>query len=163
MGAMGAAALVLVVRLTVEFSGSTFHSGGDPGGRILKELRPTLNAVPTGASNVVKRSSDATWSGKCPDNPSGRAGWSEVRADASFDTSIPKDEVVLAVNSALLEKGWVRHDESFGPGQGPVAHWTKRLATGGLAEAAVFPVPAGSTDWFLTATSKPPGFALPGC
>jgi hypothetical protein len=156
------AALVLAVSLTA-LSRSSFHSGGDPQGRILKALQPALNAVPIGSSNVVRRSFDAAWSGKCPDNPSGQAGWSEVGADATFTNSRPKDEVVGAVNSALLEEGWVRQDESFGPGQGQVAHWTKRLATGGLAEAAIYAVPAGSTDWFLTATSKPPGFALPGC
>ncbi len=31
------------------------------------------------------------------------------------------------------------------------------------AETAVYPIPNGSTNWLLTATSRPPGFALPGC
>jgi hypothetical protein len=159
---VGALAVLLAVGLTLLFSRSS-RSGGDPGGRILGALQPTLAAVPAGSSNVVRHSYESVWSGKCPDNPGGQAGWSEVRTDTSFTTAMQKDEVDTAVNSVLIQDGWARHDESFGPGQGPVAHWTKRLATGGLAEAAVYPVPAGSTNWLLTATSKPPGFALPGC
>ena len=82
---------------------------------------------------------------------------------STFTTDLPKEEIVGAVNSVLARDGWARHDEVFGPDQGVVAHWTKRLATGRPAEAAVYPVPAGSTNWLLTASSKPPGFALPGC
>ncbi len=83
--------------------------------------------------------------------------------DTRFTTPVAKEQVVEAVNSILIRQGWLRHDESFGPGQGLVAHWTKRVRTGTLAEAAVYPVPSGSDDWLLTATAKPPGFALPGC
>ena len=81
----------------------------------------------------------------------------------TFTNGLPKEQVVRAVNSALVGDGSIRHDESFGPGQGVVAEWTKRLATGTPAEVSVYPVPAGTTNWILTATSKPPGFALPGC
>jgi len=152
--------LALVVVLWPSQSG---HPGGDPGGRILRELQPALVAVPAGSTGVVTQSLDSVWSGKCPDNPAGQAGWSEVRVDATFTTTLTKEQVTDSVNVALTRDGWVRHDESFGPRQGPVAHWTKRLASGSLAGAAVYPVPASSTNWFLTATADPPGFALPGC
>jgi hypothetical protein len=138
--------------------------GGDSGGRILHALQPASHAVPAGSTDVATLRSDSGWSPACPDNPGGQAGWSAVRVDTRFTTALPKKQVVHAVNSFLVGEGWARHDESFGPGQGVVAHWTKRLATGNPAEAAVYPVPAaGSTNWLLTATSKPPGFALPGC
>jgi hypothetical protein len=160
-GALGI--LILTVSLIGVVSRSSSHSGGDPNGRILHALEPALTAVPVNSSNVVRQSSDSEWSAACPDNPSGQAGWSEVRADASFSTTLPKNEVVREVNGSLVKAGWTRHDESFGPGQGKVAHWTKRLASSGTGEAAVYALSAGSTNWLLTLTSKPPGFALPGC
>jgi hypothetical protein len=158
---LGVFLVVLSVYVSLWLSRST-PSGGDPGGRILRALRPASAAVPIGSTDIATQSHDAAWSPKCPDNPSGHAGWREVRVTTSFTTALSKAQVVLAVSSVLAREGWARHDESFGPGQGVVAHWTKRLASG-PAEAAVYPVPGRSRNWILTATSKPPGFALPSC
>jgi hypothetical protein len=154
--------VLLAVGLTL-WTSQPGPPGGDPGGRILRALQPASAAVPDGSTNVAMLRSDSGWSPACPDNSSGQAGWSAVRVSTSFTNALPREQIVGAVNSALVGEGWTRHDESFGPGQGVVAHWTKRLTTGTPAEAAVYPVPAGSTNWVLTATSKPPGFALPGC
>jgi hypothetical protein len=160
---VGGLLLVLVaVGLTI-WSSQPGQPGGDPGGRILRALVPVSTAVPVGATDVSTLSSESGWSPACPDNPGGRAGWSAVRVDTRFTTALPREQVVSAVNSVLVGNGWARHDESFGPSQGVVARWTKRLSTGDPGEAEVYPVPAGSTNWSLTATSKPPGFALPGC
>lgn len=158
----GGLLVLLAVGLTVWLSGPG-QPGGDPGGRILRALQPASTAVPTGSTDIVTQSYDSVWSAACPDNPGGHAGWSEVSVSTRFTNALPKEQVVTGVNSVLVRDGWIRHDESFGPGQGVVAHWTKRLATGTPAEAAVYPVPAGSTNWLLTATARPPGFALPGC
>ena len=130
---------------------------------MLRALQPASTAVPAGSTDIVTQGFDSVWSAACPDNPDGQAGWSEVRVSTTFTNALPKEQIVSGVNSALVGDGWTRHDESFGPGQGVVAHWTKRLATGTPAEASVYPVPAGTTNWFLTATSKPPGFARAGC
>ena len=159
---VGGLLVLLALGLTLWLSRSS-RTGGDPGGRILKALQSAPAAAPVGSTDIVTQSSDSVWSAACPDSPGGQAGWSEVRVSTSFRNALPKEQVVSAVNSSLVGNGWTRHDESFGPGQGVVAHWTKRLATGNPAEAAVYPVPAGSTNWLLTATSRPPGFALPGC
>ena len=130
---------------------------------MLRALQPASTAVPAGSTDIVTESYDSIWSAACPDNPAGHAGWSEVTVSTRFTNELPKEQVVGAVDSALVGDGWTRHDESFGSGQGVVAHWMKRLATGTPAEASVYPVPAGTTSWILTATSKPPGFAVPGC
>jgi hypothetical protein len=159
---LGVLLVLIAVGLTLWMSRSS-QQGGDPGGRILKALQPISAAVPGGSADVATQSYDAIWSAACPDNPDGQAGWSEVRVSTRFTNPQPKDQVVGTMNSALVGEGWTRHDESFGRGQGVVAHWTKRLGTGTRAEAAVYPVPAGTTNWLLTATAKPPGFALPGC
>jgi hypothetical protein len=159
---VGGLLVLLVVGLTLWLS-RPGQPGGDPGGRMLRALQPASTAVPAGSTDIVTQSYDSVWSAACPDNPGGRAGWSEVRVSTRFTNALPKEQVVSAVNSALVGDGWTRHYESLGPGQGVVAHWTKRFATGTPAEAAVYQVPDGSTNWLLIATSKPPGFALPGC
>ena len=153
---LGVVLALIAVGLTLRLSRSS-QRGGDPGGRILKALQPVSAAVPAGSAHVAVQSYDAIWSAGCPDNPDGQAGWSEVRVSTTFTNVQPQEQVVEAVNSALVGEGWTRHDESFGRGQGVVAHWTKRLGTGTSAEAAVYPVPAGTTNWLLTATSKPLG------
>ena len=137
--------------------------GGDPGGRLLTALRPVAAAVPAGATGIAIESSDAVWSPACPDNPGGRAGWSAVRVTARFTDVAPGPRVVDAIGAALGAEGWSRHDASFGPSQGTVARWTKRLDASTMAEATAYPIPVGTTRWNLTATAKPPGFALPGC
>ena len=159
---VGGLLVLLVVGLTLWLS-RPGQPGGDPGGRMLRALQPAPTAVPAGSTDIVTQGFDSVWSAACPDNPDGQAGWSEVRVSTTFTNTLPKEQIVSAVNSALIGDGWTRHDESFGPGQGVVAHWTKRLATGTPAEASVYPVPAGTTNWFLTATSKPLGFAHAGC
>jgi hypothetical protein len=138
-------------------------AGGDPGGRILKALQPTTKAMPVGVTNISTQNRDSLWTPKCPDNSGGQAGWSAVGVVTQFTTSTPKQQVVDAVNSVLVQQGWSRHDEAFGPDQGLNAHWTKRLSTGTYAEASVYPVPSGSKTWYLSATAEPPGYALPGC
>jgi hypothetical protein len=158
----GVLLVLLAVGLTWWLSRSHL-SGGDPGGRIMRALQPDLAAVPPGSTDVRTQRLEPVWSAKCPDNPAGQAGWSDVQADASFTTALPKEKVTAFVNSFLARNGWARHDESFGPGQGPVAHWTKQLADGVQADAVVHPLPAGSTNWALTVIAHPPGFALPGC
>jgi len=159
---VGVPLVLLAVALTL-WASQSHRRGGDPGGRILRELLPNLAAVPAGSTDVVTQKLDSVWSEKCPDNLAGQAGWSEVRADARFTIAWPRERVINSVSSVLAENGWTRHDESFGPAQGSVAHWTKHLAAGVSAEAAVYPVPADSTNWFLTATARPPGFASAGC
>jgi len=151
---VGGASLVLV---------ACGHAGGDPRGRVLGELKPLEAAVPPGATNVAIHAADADWQEKCPDNPSGRSGWSAVFVSASFTTALPHEVVVTDVNATLARQGWTRHDIVNVPGQGPIAHWSKRVATGPRADAFVFPVPAGSDTWLMTASWDPPGFALPGC
>jgi len=159
---LGVSLSLLAVGLALGRSASD-NAGGDPGGRILKDLQPASAAVPRDSTDVVTHNNDSIWSGACPDNASGRAGWSEVNVYTTFMTSLSKVQVTDAVNAVLVRQGWLRHDVSFGRGQGVNAHWTKRLASGTVGEAAVYPVPAGSTNWLLSVASKPPGFALPGC
>jgi len=153
------AALLVGASLVLSACG---HAGGDPGGRVLGELRPVLSAVPSGSSMVKRQKGDSAWeSGVCPDNP--HSGWTEVYVGANFTTNLSHDAVVSDVNAVLVRHGWKRHDIVVTRSQGPVVHWWKHVATGHLADVFAFPVPAGSENWLLTASWEPPGFSLAGC
>lgn len=138
------------------------HSGGDPGGQVLRKLEPVTRAVPPGSSSVVIHTYPATWQNKCPDNPAGQSGWSEDLVSINFTTAMPYAAVIADVNASLIGMGWTRHDTTS-PQGGPIASWNKSVGVGSQATAFVYPVPQGSETWFLTGGWKPPGFALPGC
>lgn len=138
------------------------RTGGDPSGQVLRKLEPVAGAVPSGSSSVAVHRYPAVWQNKCPDNPGGHSGWSEVAVTATFVTAMPSDVVTSDVGRSLVEMGWSRRDAPT-PQGGRIAHWTKSVGQGHEAEAFLYPVPQGSQNWFLTARWRPPGFALPGC
>lgn len=139
-------------------------SGGDPHGQMLAELKPVASAVPPGSSMISTQLFDSTWHSKCPDNPSGRDGWSEVRVNAQFASSLPHAAVVTMIGSFLVKQGWVRHDTIAVRPPGSLAQWSKKLKDGIVADAFVYPLSGeASKSWFLTATADPPGYSLPGC
>lgn len=139
------------------------HGSGDPGGMVLRELKPVATAIPPRASDVRARFNDPTWQSKCPDNPYERSGWSQVAVSATFDADNPETDVIASIDADLVHLGWSRNDTAVTAGQGPVAHWTRSVGGGRRADAFAYPVPAGSDHWWLTASWDPPGFALPGC
>ena len=170
--ALVAAALVadVVARATGIVGG---HPGGDPGGRVLVALTPVVGLDPPGSTVVALTRRDAVWSAACPDNPSGRAGWSGVEVSDVFVSTMPAPELLAEVDRALETQGWRPTppvDESAWQ-YAPVAEWRKSVPGTTSARAAVFAYPAGvvpsaglpGTTWFLGAEGKTPGFALPGC
>lgn len=134
--------------------------GGDPHGAVLRILERIKLALPPGASDVSIQSTDATWMGACQSDPTSHAGWVEARVNVTFTDTEPANTVKTAISSALQRLSWVRHDVVITRGQGPTAHWTLPISLGRPANAFAFPVPAGSTSWFLTATWQPPGPVL---
>jgi hypothetical protein len=139
------------------------HGGGDPGNRVLHALEPVVQAVPPMSTSVASRRYTASWQSACPDNAAAHSGWSEVQVTASFTNSLPRRVVEADIGAALARLGWTRQDVSLGRGQGPIAHWWRRVGPGRLADVTAFPVPSGSAHWTLSAMWAPPGFALPGC
>jgi hypothetical protein len=155
--------LLLIGSLALSGCGQS-HSGGDPGGVVYRELRPVLKAVPPGVTNIHAQSNDASWQATtCPGNGKARPGWSQVFVGATFVTQRAKVVVLASINRVLAHEGWVRDDIVVTQGQGPVAHWARRVGTGRRADAFAFAVPNGSEHWYLTASWEPPGFELPGC
>jgi hypothetical protein len=168
---------VVAVVLVVGVAGTVFlrteHAGGDPGGRVLTALGPVTRAVPPGSGVVSDTRHDAVWSAACPDNPTGRSGWSGVEVDEVFTTTRSSASVVAAVGAALAAQGWrptfAADDAAWQ--YTPVAEWTKPVAGTTSARVVVFAYPAsaspattpGGTTWLLGAEGKTPGYALAGC
>ena len=165
--------LVLAGGLTAFALLRSDHSGGDPGGKVLRELSPVARAVPSGSTVVDSSRNDAVWSPACPDNPGGRAGWSGVEVITMFKSADSVQEVVGAVATALESQGWTPTSPADDAAwqYTPIAEWKKSLPGTTSAKAVVFQYPQNGSPspsdsgsvWMLGAEGKTPGYALAGC
>jgi len=165
--------LLLVIGLTAFAISRSKHSGGDPGGAVLRALSPVTNAVPSGSTVLDTHRDDAVWSPACPDNPYGRAGWSGVEVLTIFKSTDTVQHIVSTVGMALEAQGWTPTlpvDDAAWQ-YTPLAEWTRSLSGTTSAKAVVFQYPQGGSPspgtpgsvWMLGAEGKTPGYALPGC
>jgi hypothetical protein len=166
--------ILLAVGLTAfAVSRRSDRSGGDPGGVVLRELSIVARAVPSGSTVVDARKNDAVWSPACPDNSSGRAGWSGVGVLTIFRSSDTTQTIVGAVGTVLEAQGWTPTlpvDDAAWQ-YTPIAEWTRSLPGTTSAKVVVFQYPQNASPspgtpgsaWMLGAEGKTPGYALPGC
>jgi hypothetical protein len=165
--------LLLVSGLTALAISRSEHSGGDPGGLVLRELSPVSSAVPSGSTIVDSRRNDSVWSPACPGNSYGRAGWSGVEVFTIFKSANAVQTIVSTVGNALESQGWtptVPVDDAAWQ-YTPLAEWTRSLPGTTSAKAVVFQYPQDGSPspgtpgsaWMLGAEGKTPGYALPGC
>jgi len=162
--------VALVTDRAGDFGG---HPGGDPGGHVLAALTPVVGLDPPGSTVVGLDRRDAVWSGACPDNPGGRAGWSAVEASDVFVSTTPAPVLLTEVGRALEAQGWRPTPPVAASAwqYAPVAEWKKSVPGTTSARAVVFAYPGGvvpssgpsGTTWFLGAEGTTPGYALPGC
>lgn len=103
------------------------HPGGDPGGRILADLRPAAGAVPAGSEVLSRQESEPSWV-TC-DGAAG-SGWTEVRVDVQFSAPLSYDQIVAGMNRRLADRGWQQTSAAGGT-------WTRAVAGGGQAVAAL--------------------------
>jgi hypothetical protein len=125
--------------------------GGDPSGTVLQDLKAAIGTVPASAAHIQTSATEATWRAGCSDG-TGHAGWEAVQATARFSTADSETVTIANIDSSLSRLGWMRHDLVATTGQGPIPHWTKVLGGHKLANAFAYPAPAGSSEWFLTAS-----------
>ena len=172
-GATVGVLLLLALGLTTMLVSRFSHSGGDPGGVVLRQLSPITGAVPSGSTGVSTNKHDAVWSAACPDNPSGRTGWSGVDVLTRFNSVDNAQAVVSAVGISLATQGWAPTlpvDDAAWQ-YTPLAEWTKSIPGTTSANVVLFKYPqdvgllsaAPGSAWMLGAEGKTPGFALPGC
>jgi hypothetical protein len=128
------------------------HTGGDPQGQMLAELKPVATALPPDAQVLKREEREPVWT-TCDGQPRS-GGWTWVDVSVNFETSLPPDAVMNAVNRQLSQAGWKGPEPRGTAAAG--ASWGKRLAGGTTAGTQLYS--AGKPGvWWLTATAPPMG------
>ena len=103
---------------------------GDPGGRVLDQLRPATAALPSDARIAYRNDVEPRWD-SCDGRP-GTEGWNDVVLQVHFTTATPDIDVLAHAEAALSRLGWLP-DASQPAGYS----WTKALANGTTAKASL--------------------------
>jgi hypothetical protein len=169
VGAVGIGAVIFVVPT----AGSS-PPQGDPGNKVLHELHAVVvSAIPSEVSGVSIADHWTYHHGKCPDNPSGSAGWFAVRVQATLSTPKSESAIANAMSIRLQRSGWSRknvREEVYVSGKNfPVKMrlpvWTKAspTKTGSAWSLTLSPDNSAANMWAVEADWDPPGYSLPGC
>lgn len=146
---LAAAALGLWVALTPP-------SSGDPGGKILSELRPVGYALPRNADIVYRHDTEPMWD-SCDARP-GTFGWDQVVVQIHFRSRSSAADVESNADSQLRRLGWkpaYQHSD-------PITWvWTKVLRN--VTEAKAVLEVEGDGAWTLIALAPPVGPQAHGC
>jgi hypothetical protein len=94
------------------------------------------------------------WQSACADG-SGHAGWIQAEASEGFSTRDSESTTITEIDHVLSGQGWTRHDLVITRGQGPVPQWTRTVNGNKRLRAFAYAVPAGSDQWFMTASWQP--------
>jgi hypothetical protein len=128
---------------------------GDPGGRILDQLRPLATAVPRNAKVDYAHFQEAQLD-SCDGVPSTR-GWDGPVVQIRFNWNGSTATLLGHANHRLKQLGW---KQAAPPSVGPGAEWTKRLKNGSGVTASLEGFGGG---WTLFAQAPPVGKLVSGC
>jgi hypothetical protein len=149
-------ALIVIASLGLWIAGSLWlawpgqHPGGDPGGRILDQLRPVTSSVPPKAKITYKAFSEPTWQ-NCAGQPEQTEGWNNASLDVSFSWSGSSSALISYVNTQLSKAGWGAFTSD---GSIRIAgDWTKKLRNGTEARVLL-------QFWGLLPSEQPAYWAL---
>ena len=107
------------------------HPGGDPGGQILRALRPVTDALPADAKVMNRFSNEPYWD-DCQGGESyscTRPGWGLAGVDVQFTTATSAGPLLQHANSVLTAKGWCLSARESSP-LGPVLTWAMAVPGG---------------------------------
>ena len=149
-------------------------AGGDPGGRVMKQLTPTDASFPgygTASLPWVRRlppSLDTSFIIKTEpfldscDGRAGTQGWSQVVVQSRFQWHQGLSALVAYMEPRLSELGWSRQVQV--PQVPPGYNWTKSLNNGTRAFLNVTQEGgSGSTVWQADVIGQPVGKPASGC
>jgi hypothetical protein len=168
-------ALVLLVAVAIwGFTGRN-AANGDPGGRVMDQLAPTVSALPgygTAALpwvNQQPQSLEASYAIRIEpfqdscDGIAGTQGWSHVVVQSRFQWSKSLSALISFVQPRLTELGWsvVSQSRNSNP---PSQSWTRTLSNGSRANVSVTQEGGPTSSvWQLDAIGDPVGKAASGC
>jgi len=167
----GIAALILVAIVVWGFTEWNAGASGDPGGKVMDQITPTLSALPGDATGAIPwvaqipQSSapyairDEPFQDACDGMP-GTQGWSQVVVQAGFRWDRSEQALVSYMEPRLTKMGWSVMAQ-VRPSNPPGQIWFKTLNNGTRASLSVSK--EGSSTWEFVATGKPVGKAASGC
>lgn len=133
-------------------------SGGDPGGRILSQLKPISLAVPPtaviGYAHYVEPQMDS-----CDGRP-GTQGWDDVVVQIYFQWSGSSSSLLSYAKDRMSKLGWGAYKVEIQNGV-PGGDWIKQLGNGSVAQVQLGAESYGG--WTLFATAPPIGRRTSGC
>jgi hypothetical protein len=168
-----ASVLLIAVAIWVIADWST--ASGDPGGKVMDQLTPTVSSLPGYGSGAVP------WVNQIPqsltpsyavriepfqdscDGIAGTQGWSQVVVQAGFKWTKGFSALVAEMSPRLTKLGWsvVTPRQATIP---PSQDWNKTLDNGSAAHVSVSESAGSySSYWQLDAMAKPIGKAASGC
>ncbi len=131
---------------------------GDPGGRILSQLRLTEVAIPPG-SKIAYANYQEPQLDSCDGKPS-TLGWNDAVVQISFNWSGTDRSLVTFANQQLAAHGWSVHIWSIQQNL-TSAGWTKQLENGSRSEVELSREANGG--WLLLAQAPPLGRHVSTC
>jgi hypothetical protein len=166
---------VLAVIVVWVFLFGSAPGSGDPGGKVMTELVPTVSALPGhGTSalpwvNQIPQSLMASYAIKIEpfqdscDGIAGTQGWSQVVVQAGFRWTEGLSALDSYIDPRFAMLGW-RAVPQPGASNPPAQNWIKTLKNGSRARVSVFQgMGTYSSHWQLDAIAKPVGKAAGGC
>lgn len=156
------AAAVIVLALVTTLGLITVHHdvtrNGDPGGRILDQLKLTTVAVPTNVK-VLYAHYDEPRIDSC-DGRAGTQGWSDAVIQIYFHWKGSALGLLHFANHHLRDLGWGVHVWQIQPGL-PGSGWIKRLDNGSRGRIQLNEESYGG--WTFLAQAPPVGLQSSGC
>jgi len=156
-------------------------SGGDPGGKVMDQLTPTVTVLPGYGTSALQwvsqipQSLDASYAIRMEphqdscDRRAGTQGWSQVVVQSRFQWSKGLQTLVAYMDPRLVKLEWsaTPQQESSSPPATlivPTGAWTTTLSNGTRADlSATQEGRNGSSVWQLVALGNPIGRAASGC
>lgn len=167
--------VLLVVVIVWVFGFRSTAATGDPGGKVMNELVPTVSSLPGHGTSAlpwvsqIPQSLMASYAIKLEpfqdscDGIAGTQGWSQVVVQAGFRWTKGLAALDSYMNPRLAKLGWsaVPQPRASNP---PSQSWIKTLNNGSRANVSVSQgMGMYSSDWQLDAIAKPVGKAASGC
>lgn len=172
---LGLAVILLVGVVVWGFTGRDVAATGDPGGKVMDQLTPTVSALPGYGTNALPwvnqmpQSIEASYAIRMEphqdscDGLAGTQGWSQVVVQSGFQWSNGQQSLVSFMEPRLTKLGWSAVPQSQlsdPPGQS----WTKTLSNGSRANLSITQEGGPTSSvWQLDAIGNPVGKAASGC
>jgi hypothetical protein len=156
------AAIGILLLASLVFLGFWILRGpeADPGGRVLHQLQPAAQALPSDAHVIYRYDLEPKWD-SCDGRP-GTFGWDNVILQIHFESRTPTLALVEHADQTLRRLGWSHVYDTGGQ-----VGWTKQLDSGSVANAQLsnaVPDQGGTTQkWDLFVGAPPIGPQVSGC